>query len=285
MKQFYDVYSLLGSLPERMVQFVYPLAKRLFQIRSDITSNIRENRDRLSDGEKSDSRHTIIHNLLQSKLPPQELSDKRLTEEAFTLLGAGTITTAYAVSILTYHILASPSIRSRLTSELEEAEQRAGARPTWQQLEQLPYLSAVVTEGLRLSYGVSHRLPRISPDEDLDIHGHRIPAGTPVSMTQMFIHNDPYIFERPLAFSPERWLGEDVPRLRKYWMPFSRGTRSCVGMNLAYAEIYLTLASLFRPGAPSLHLFETGKRDVEVAHDFFNPSPPLDSSGVRVLVT
>ena len=57
----------------------------------------------------------------------------------------------------------------------------------------------------------------------------------------------------------------------------------CLGMNLAYAEIHLTLAAVFRRF--DLELFETTREeDVDIAHDFFNPSAKVDSKGVRVLV-
>ena len=166
---------------------------------------------------------------------------------------------------------------------------------TWNALTQLPYLTAVVTEGLRLAFGVSHRLPRINPDHDMQYQHYTIPAGTPVSQTQMFIMTNATLFPRPNEFIPERWIHEDLlegfptpQESKKYFIPFSRGTRSCVGMNLAYAELYLTIAALVKPkdcGELEMKLFETSARDFEVAYDWFNPSPPLDSKGLRVAIS
>ncbi len=57
-------------------------------------------------------------------------------------------------------------------------------------------------------------------------------------------------------------------------------TNAC---SLAYAELYLALATvLWR--FPQMELYETTRRDVDVAHNFFLPYPVLDSKGVRVLV-
>lgn len=50
--------------------------------------------------------------------------------------------------------------------------------------------------------------------------------------------------------------------------------------SLAYAELYLTYASVFRKF--KFQLYETDQSDVALAHDFFLPSPKLDSKGVRV---
>ncbi|KAI4604035.1 hypothetical protein KJ359_000162 [Pestalotiopsis sp. 9143b] len=47
-------------------------------------------------------------------------------------------------------------------------------------LEQLPYLTAVIMEGLRLSPAIGSRMARISPDRDIIYGDWRIPAGTPV---------------------------------------------------------------------------------------------------------
>lgn len=73
---------------------------------------------------------------------------------------------------------------------------------------------------------------------------------------------------------------------------FTKGTRQCVGINLAYAELYTCLASIFRRyGGPEsmgpegrLELFETTKEDVEMAADMFIPFVKPGSKGIRVLV-
>ena len=52
---------------------------------------------------------------------------------------------------------------------------------------------------------------------------------------------------------------------------------------MAHAELYLAIATLFRRF--TFELYDTDISDVELAHDFFLPSPKLDSKGVRVKVT
>jgi cytochrome P450 len=204
------------------------------------------------------------------------------------------VTTAHALSLTFFHILANPSIKARLQNELRGAYSEADA-VTWNTLSQLPFLSAVITEGLRLSFGVSHRLQRVSPDRPLQYKQYIIPPGTPVSSTQMFVMTDPTIFPQPMKFTPERWIPEQRPHgfphpheARKFFIPFSRGTRSCVGMNLAYAELFITIGTLMRPpaagGTLRMELFETKARDFQVEFDWFNPCPPLDSKGLRVQI-
>ena len=158
-----------------------------------------------------------------------------------------------------------------------------GTLVSLQQLEQLPYLSAVVSEGLRISTPAPSRVQRVSPDSSLIFREWDIPPGTPVSMSALFMHENPRIFPEPHEFRPERWLQEkSEKRIGRYLVPFSKGTRACLGMNLALAEIYLTLAAVFREF--DMELYETTREDVDTAHDFFAAVPKLDSKGVRVLV-
>ena len=101
-------------------------------------------------------------------------------------------------------------------------------------------------------------------------------------MTSVLLHDNPEFFPDARTFRPERFL--EQPSLRKYLVPFSRGSRQCAGLNLAYCELYLTLAAVFAPGRFKLELFDTDISDVETTHDFVNTSPKLDSKGIRVTI-
>jgi hypothetical protein len=125
-------------------------------------------------------------------------------------------------------------------------------------------------------------------------HGseYSIPPGTPISMTIMLLHHDERIFPSSKAFRPERWL--ENPRLDKYLYSFGKGTRQCVGINLAYAELTLILARIFRRYGSGgvrhagdvgvLELWETDERDVQCVADMFVPKMWKGSKGVRVKV-
>lgn len=63
---------------------------------------------------------------------------------------------------------------------------------------------------------------------------------------------------------------------------FGRGTRSCVGMQLAYAELFIGIATLFRRF--NLVLFETDRSAVDFYMDRFVPKAKPGTHGVRVFV-
>ena len=119
-------------------------------------------------------------------------------------------------------------------------ESLAGVDPyhlDWHTLEQIPYLYGVVYEGLRLSYGISARLPRIARTENLVYEKSRyhyvVPMGTPIGMSSAIVHHNEDFFPRSDEFRPERWIdreGQKNRPLEKYMFSFSKGSRQCVGM-------------------------------------------------------
>jgi cytochrome P450 len=111
---------------------------------------------------------TIFHGLLiNDNLPESEKATSRLVDEARIILAAGTDTTANTLAAITYHLLANPGILKRLKDELAIAIPNPNTMPESSQIEGLPYLTAVIQEGIRLHPGVSFRQDRIAPDEDL----------------------------------------------------------------------------------------------------------------------
>ena len=101
-------------------------------------------------GLQIDSRVSLFRYIVNSEMPESELSVERLTKEAQVLLGAGTASTARTLDFISYYILSNPHIRSRLGKELEDVMANYPKEvPSWAQLEKLPYLQAIINEGLR----------------------------------------------------------------------------------------------------------------------------------------
>ncbi len=190
---------------------------------------------------------------------------------------------AYVLKALTYHIAANPPVHQKLFQELKCAVPRRNDRPRLQQLEKLPYLTATIQEGLRITHPVTHRSCREFPDKTLVYRGQSIPPGTIVHMTTLLIHENGDVFPEPQAFKPEIWLGDAQQQPSSYLVPFGRGTRSCLGINLAWAEMYLILANVFRRF--DFDVSEVVReRDVDVAKDVIMGVPSPGPKGIIVKV-
>ena len=132
--------------------------------------------------------------------------------------------------------------------------------------------------------GVTTRLPRIA-HEPMKYKDWVIPTGTPISQMNYMVVNDPKIFPDPLQFHPERWIEAEEKGfpLQRYMVSWGKGSRSCVGINLAWAELYLTLAYVI--ARFDMELFDTTiERDVHIDRDFFVGVPKAESKGIRVKV-
>jgi cytochrome P450 len=106
-------------------------------------------------------------------------------------------------------------------------------------------------------------------------------------MDTYHMHHNEDVFPDSNVYKPERWLGNPkgpngTKPLSRYLVAFGKGTRMCIGINMAYAELYLGIASLFRRF--ELDLFETYPADVVSAQDTVSPQPYSGSKGVRVMV-
>ncbi|KAI4220486.1 MAG: hypothetical protein L6R36_007588 [Xanthoria steineri] len=280
IRHFTWLFNFIQALPDPVLLWLQPslkLARNIMKVRSIFSL-----RNRV-EGKPSGSEPGIFAGLLRSNLPPPEKSADRMSSEGMGLLVAGSETTAQTLSITTYHILANPNILAELRKQLQVAIPEAGTLPPLADLEAVPYLYACVQEGLRLSYGISGRLMRVC-HSPLEYQSWVIPAGVPVGMTTVFMHDDEDVFPDHRSFKPERWLEkrEDGIRLDKYLTAFGKGDRQCIGMNLAHAELYLTLATIFRRF--DLELFDTERSTVQYYRDYFNSFPKNGCDGVRVLV-
>lgn len=134
----------------------------------------------------------------------------------------------------------------------------------------------MVKEGLRLSFGVVGRLPRVVPEPGASFGGRFLPSGTVVGMSSWMMHRDPTVFTDPMKFNPERWLQstEEAQRLNRNMVPFGRGSRQCVGMPLAYAEVYIMLGTLFRKYPQGLRVWNTTPETMTDYEDFFSSYHP-----------
>ena len=109
---------------------------------------------------------------------------ERLADDAQAFVVAAGERVSFALTVTIYHLLANPSLLNKLKIELKEAIPDPNSEISLTTLEKLPYLTGVIKEGLRLSYGVSSRLPRIAWEPLVFATKDRewvIPAGTPVS--------------------------------------------------------------------------------------------------------
>ncbi|KAI0839507.1 putative cytochrome P450 [Hypoxylon sp. FL0890] len=273
---------MLHSLPESIAKKMNPAFGRVMWMRDTMVNCVRRsmNKPKPTPG----SPYDMIQTLMFSNLPPEEKTFPRLFSESRSVIMAGTETTATTLVCITFNLLSDSSKLQALRHELDTAEKSKGGPLDYSELRELPYITGVVNEGLRMANPTPSRLPRVCEDQDLRYKGYIIPKGTTISTTSQDIHNDASVFERPREFLPERWMDPDErKRLNRYLQPWGRGTRLCLGMELATVDLYLAVSRLFGPQSGlEMSLYDTVEEDWVPYHEWFAAFPK--GRGLRVKV-
>lgn len=194
--------------------------------------------------EKETDRPDFFTFILQN----QEKESRALTRgemdaNAVVFLIAGSETTATTLSGSTYLLLKDPAVYARLVREIRTTF-TAATDITIDAVNKLPYLLAVMQEGLRYYPPVPTGFPRVVPGAGHEISGTFIPGGTSVYVSQHATNHSTRNFTDPDNFVPERWLEDERPERyeadkREVVQPFSFGPRNCLGKK------YVTLSSPF----------------------------------------
>ncbi|KAF1962028.1 cytochrome P450 4A10 [Byssothecium circinans] len=161
------------------------------------------------------------------------LSGSEVRAQCKDLLFAGTDSTGMNLATIFRNLALHPEKYHKLRSEIT-SDNALG--PNALDAQALPYLSAVVKEGLRISMANPTRLPHIVPAGGWTFKSTYFPRNTIVGCSAFELHMNPSIFPNPRSFSPERWL-DASEEMNKYWFAFGAGSRACIARNLATVEL------------------------------------------------
>uniref|UniRef100_A0ACD5W6W8 Uncharacterized protein n=1 Tax=Avena sativa TaxID=4498 RepID=A0ACD5W6W8_AVESA len=143
-------------------------------------------------------------------------------------------------------LLQHPRTMKKLQQELKSVL-GSKTQVEYSDINQLPYLQAVVKETLRLHVVVP--LVPNKAEAKVEIQGYTIPKGSTVLVNLWAIHHDPEIWTKPDKFIPERFLEDEEANFQGTdlrFIPFSAGRRICLGLPLATRMLHAMLGSLLR---------------------------------------
>ncbi|KAG5524868.1 hypothetical protein RHGRI_031514 [Rhododendron griersonianum] len=160
------------------------------------------------------------------------------------VFAGGTETTSTSLEWAMAELLNYPQVMKKLKIEI-----RLIAQPnqpiTEDDLDQMPYLKAVIKETLRLHPPIPSLMPREST-KDVQVMGYDIATGTRVVTNAWAIGRDPSSWDEPEEFRPERFLNSSVDfRGHDFELiPFGAGRRGCPGIQFAAVVNELAFANL-----------------------------------------
>ncbi|NXI04473.1 CP4B1 protein, partial [Pachycephala philippinensis] len=169
------------------------------------------------------------------------LSDEDLRAEVDTFMFEGHDTTASGISWLLYCMSLHPEHQQRCREEIQGI---LGDRDTieWEDLGKMTYTTMCIKESLRLFPpvpSVSRQLskPVTFPD------GRSLPAGCQIGLNIFAIHRNRDVWEDPEVYDPLRFSPENSAQRHSHaFLPFSAGSRNCIGQQFAMNEMKVALA-------------------------------------------
>ncbi|UFJ42380.1 cytochrome P450 [Brevibacillus humidisoli] len=200
---------------------------------------INERRERADAGERND-----LLGLLLAARDEQDgtgMTDQQVRDEVMTIFLAGHETTANTLSWTWYLLSQHPEAERAMQEELDTV--LSGRDPSFEDLQQLPYLHNVIWESMRL-YPAVWAINREVVSE-VEIGGHTFTPGDTLMMSQYVMHRNPRYYANPDQFRPERFSGDLLKRNPPYaFFPFGGGPRICIGNHFALMEAALILATI-----------------------------------------
>lgn len=281
--QIHDIATVQHRLLSLIVTWklnVYMVFPRLFKIlfrntwkifeklRSDQKQKLMSliNSERQSLGKEQSA---YIDTLVSLKLPDEEAnnrSDKTLTAKQMVsmcgeFLNTATDTTSTTLQWIMANLVKNPHIQSKLYDEIVAV---VGLPPSQQppheelesfidedDLQKMPYLKAVVLEGLR-RHPPGHLVLPHRVMKDVEVQGYVIPEGATLNFMVGEMGLDPKVWDEPMKFNPERFLSDDSSQNRVFditgnngikMMPFGVGRRICPATNLALLHLEYFVAN------------------------------------------
>lgn len=183
---------------------------------------------------------------------PEFITRERVLALTVANMFAGSDTTAISLRAILYNLMRSPEDMNNLMQELW-AQREAGVFSNadglvnWNDVRELPYLSAVIKEALRCHPAAGLTLERIVPARGITVCGQFIPAGTIVGCSAWTVHRNALFGAHPEQFRPRRWL-EASPEQKRLMenclLTFGAGSHTCIGKNISYLEMYKLVPAL-----------------------------------------
>ena len=233
---------------ERLVSYITPKSALagLNLVLSTSETNVKSRLRRKTD--RADIMSYIMQHNTSS--PETGISEAEMITNSMALIVAGSETLTAALAGTINNLLSHPKQMERLVEELRSSfasESEISGRTT----KDLPYLTAVLQEGMRLCPPIPDNMHREVPKGGVVVAGYMVPEGVTVGISCFSMFRSKENFVSPDEFIPERWLRRAGDESSPYvndkhdaFHPFSVGLHGCLGQQLAWFELRAIMTRL-----------------------------------------
>lgn len=205
-----------------------------------VEEHLNPNRSKASDEDIVD----ILISLRDENSSPFEITQNHIKAMLMNVLIGGTDTVATVIVWTMTALMQNPDIREKVQAEIRQLVRKKGIVDE-DDIQQLPYLKAVIKETLRFYPPAPLLVPRETIQE-CTIDGYQIQPNSVVYFNAWAIGRDPENWKSPDEFLPERFLDSntDYKGQEFEFIPFGAGRRGCPGVSMGMATVELALANL-----------------------------------------
>ncbi|XP_031270369.1 cytochrome P450 89A2-like [Pistacia vera] len=255
----YERFDILNFFPFFTKIIFRKRLKEFYQLRKyqeDVLIPLIRAQKRAKEEKLNESKDVLSYfdTLLELQLPEEKrnLDEGEMVSLCSEFLNAGTDTTSTALQWIMANLVKYPDVQEKLFMEIKEIMKNREEEVKEDDLHKLPYLKAVVLEGLRRHPPAHFVLPH-AVTEDAVLGGFFVPKNCSINFMVAEMGWDPKVWKDPMAFKPERFINceesgggsFDITGSREIkMMPFGVGRRICPGLGLAMLHLEYFVANM-----------------------------------------
>ncbi|XP_030751733.1 uncharacterized protein LOC115879181 [Sitophilus oryzae] len=193
---------------------------------------------------KEDENKTILEQIIEiRKNVPDFATDEEMVHHMLTLYAASEDTISQVSSYVLVMLGMYPHYQERVVKEIDAVLGKEDIRED--DISRLEFMEMVIKEVMRL-FPIAPFIMRKAV-ADTEVEGYTIPKGASVMIAISLMHRDPVHWEKPDEFYPEHFYPEAVQKRHPYaYVPFSAGSRQCIGKIYAYMAMKIVLATFLQ---------------------------------------
>ncbi|KAF3426863.1 hypothetical protein E2986_12663 [Frieseomelitta varia] len=198
-------------------------------------------------------RPDMIHLMMETrgKLGPgKELTIDDMTAQAFVFFIGGFESTSTLMCFAAYEVGINDHVQKRLQDEIDQVLEDCNGEVTYEAINGMKYLDAVILESLRMYPSVvgsdrvctkPFELPPRVPGAELYV----VQPGDTVWIPISCIQHDPQYYPEPKKFNPDRFYDDSKLSNSLSFLSFGLGPRMCIGNRFALLEAKVLLFYIF----------------------------------------
>ncbi|KAK4654025.1 hypothetical protein QC762_400470 [Podospora pseudocomata] len=247
-----DAWGVTFATPKGFKPFFTPVYQKVSKRITAALAPSQSAKAKVKKNKSPEVKEDLLTDLIQLHLSrPDEFTDNYLRRMAVTNFGAGHETLCATLTSVLAMIGSHAEVEARCFAEISSCLQGGPHKRRYdlEDVTKLRYTQAAIKEAQRLWPVIGMSLSRTVPEDGCVIGGYSIPAGTTVGCSPLGLHafNEDVFGVDGLEYRPERWLIEDLERLRameRSNLIWGGGGRTCPGRYLAEMIVFKVVTAL-----------------------------------------